>query len=43
VSPRDPIAIAGAASVLVTVSFTAIWLPSRRASRLDPAIALREE
>jgi len=41
--PRDPMTIALAAVVLAAVAALAGYLPARRASRLDPMIALREE
>jgi predicted permease len=40
--PRDPVTLAGAATVLVVVSALAGWLPARRAARIDPADVLRE-
>jgi ABC-type antimicrobial peptide transport system permease subunit len=43
VSPRDPMAIAVALSVLGTVTIAAGYLPARRASRIDPVRALRTE
>jgi putative ABC transport system permease protein len=43
VEPTDPAALAGAALVLALVSLAAMYLPARRASRVDPAIALAEE
>jgi ABC-type antimicrobial peptide transport system permease subunit len=43
VTPRDPIAIAGALSVLGCVTLMAGYLPARRASRIDPVTALRAE
>jgi len=43
VSARDPIVFTAAPAALVAVSLTAAWLPSRRATRIDPAIALRDD
>jgi putative ABC transport system permease protein len=43
VEPTDPAALAGAALILALVSLAAMYLPARRASRVDPAIALAEE
>jgi predicted permease len=40
--PRDPVALAGAATTLAVVAALAGWLPARRASRIDPAVILRE-
>jgi putative ABC transport system permease protein len=40
--PRDPLTFAGATLVLATIAAFAGWLPARRASRIDPATALRE-
>ena len=42
VNPRDPIAFASALAVIATASITALFLPARRASKTDPALALRE-
>jgi putative ABC transport system permease protein len=41
--PGDPLTIALAMAVLATVTLLASWVPARRASRLAPTIALREE
>jgi predicted permease len=41
--PDDPIAIGAAVSVLVTAAVLAGYAPARRASRIDPMVALRHE
>ncbi|HUK17255.1 MAG TPA: FtsX-like permease family protein, partial [Bryobacteraceae bacterium] len=43
VRPNDPLTIAATVALLAFVCFVAAWLPVRRASRLDPMQALREE
>jgi putative ABC transport system permease protein len=41
VKPTDPLALAGAVTVLLLVGMLAAFVPARRASRTDPAAALR--
>ena len=39
----DPIAFVLVAGVLALTTFVACWIPARRASRVDPLVALRED
>jgi putative ABC transport system permease protein len=43
VSPTDPRVFAAITLLLATVAFAAVWFPARRATRLDPFVALRED
>ena len=43
VQPRDPLSIAIAAAFLAGVTLIAGLIPARRAARVDPMVALREE
>jgi predicted permease len=42
VSAANPLALGGAALVLLGASLLAAWIPARRASRVDAAVSLRE-
>jgi predicted permease len=43
VQPNDPVSLAAALTVLAAATALAAYLPARRAARLDPMVALREE
>jgi putative ABC transport system permease protein len=42
-SPRDPAVFAAVTLILLAVTMAATWAPARRASRVDPSIALRAD
>ena len=42
IQPNDPLTLAAAVLVLLGVTGVAAWRPATRATRIDPAIALRE-
>jgi putative ABC transport system permease protein len=43
VSPGDPLTFGAVTALLVAVALLASWIPARRAARVEPAVALREE
>jgi predicted permease len=43
VAPQDPLSIAAASLLMLALSLTAAYWPARRASRVDPIIAVRHE
>jgi ABC-type antimicrobial peptide transport system permease subunit len=43
VSPTDPVALSGACVLLLAVALLAAYVPAHRATRIEPASALRAD
>jgi putative ABC transport system permease protein len=43
ITPTDPITYVGIAALFVAIAAISCWVPARRAARLDPNVASRQE
>jgi putative ABC transport system permease protein len=43
VKPSDPVLLLEATALMGFVALAACWFPARRAARIDPLVALRED
>jgi putative ABC transport system permease protein len=41
IAPHDPVTLVGVMGVMAAVGIGACWIPALRASRIDPATAIR--
>lgn len=42
-APDDPLTLLATAALLTAIALVACWLPARRAMRIDPLVALRND
>jgi putative ABC transport system permease protein len=43
IQPRDPATFGAVAAILIAIALAACYIPARRATRIDPVVALRDE
>jgi ABC-type antimicrobial peptide transport system permease subunit len=43
IKPHDPVTLAGVLALISVTGFVACWLPARRATKVDPLVALRHD
>jgi ABC-type antimicrobial peptide transport system permease subunit len=43
IQPGDPLTLIAAGALLCGLALVASWIPARRASRLDPTVALQSD
>jgi ABC-type lipoprotein release transport system permease subunit len=43
VSPSDPVSLGAMVALLLGIVLLASWVPARRATRVEPTVALRTE